>query len=673
MPGFVARTFAAIPQSSRQEDIQSVCDAPARSADATGAELLLARVLARCAEDAKRWQALRPAADALPQAFVSYYLSYLAGHPQNAAALKSLAVAEARLGNYANAIRADRRALRLNPQDRAAQAHLAQVLSWDRQYDASIQIYNELLQKSPKDRTLIESLARVYSWAGRPADALRMEKRLEALDSSSPQFALAVARLEMSLKENRDAGKTLHSLLSQHPQNFEAHLMAARLDQNEGHLHKALADYNWALGQNFKNVTALYGAAQIDTYLGRPDRAYPLALRLAEERPKDFDALLLLARINRARGRRKAALALLSRAAHLSPDNAEVQALRKQIQDETAVTIYTTGSYVREVARANGAGAITEDLNAYTGGVKIGFNVLPKSQSYVFLTATPSNSPAGGIQGAVAPAELLYGQTTEISKKLLVRGGAGVVRMGPGQTFSVAGAPPLARSMAFTPVGFAGASFLPAPRLRLDFAVSRSAITYTPASVRFGVTQVRIDAAVSYAFDARTHFRATFFHERDSAPVYDQTNFALGGAVLLERNGRDQGSGGSVALDRSVIRWERGSLDLGYSGLAFGYAGQRRGVFMGFFNPTFYQRHFVTSRVQGRVWGPVDYTLVGDFGIQQVDQGEPVTRAFEVGPALTFQVSRRHSITIGYLHYNFAQSLGKLTGNALQLSSDWSF
>jgi len=94
---------------------------------------------------------------------------------------------------------------------------------------------------------------------------------------------------------------------------------------------------------------------------------------------------------------------------------------------------------------------------------------------------------------------------------------------------------------------------------------------------------------------------------------------------------------------------------------------------MGFFNPTFYQRHFVTSRVQGRVWGPVDYTLVGDFGIQQVDQGEPVTRAFEVGPALTFQVSRRHSITIGYLHYNFAQSLGKLTGNALQLSSDWSF
>lgn len=625
------------------------------------------------AEDARRWQLLRPAPGSPPQAFVNYYRSYLVDHPQNTAALKNLAVTEARLGDYAAAIREDRTALRLSPQDSAAQAHLALVLSWHRQYSASIGIYLTLVRKSPKDSVLLESLARVYRWSGKQEEALRTEKDLQVLDPSNEQFAVAVARLEINLKEDDAAGKTLHGLLRDHPQDLDAHLLEARFEQSEGHLDKALTDYDWALGQDFKNVTALYGAAQIDFYLGQPDPAYPLAMRLVRERPADLDALLLLARIDRARGHRKFALTLLSRAAQLRPNNPEVRALRKQIHDESLVAIHTTASYVREVAQANGPGTVTEDLNAYGGGMRIGFNALPKSQSYVFLSSTPSNSPSGGIQGAVAPAELLYGQTTEISKSLFVRGGVGVVRMGPGETFTVAGESPLARSVSFTPVAFGGASFIPAPKLRLDFAVSRSAITYTPASVRFGATEVRIDAGVSYAFDVRTHIHAALFHEIDSSPIYDQANFALGGAVLLERNGRDQGTGASADLDREIIHSERLSLDVGYSGLVLGYAGQRREVFMGFFNPTFYQRHFATSRLHGKLWGPLDYALVGDFGIQQVDQGEPVTRAFQAGPALTFRISRRHSITIGYLHYDFAQSLGKLKGNALQLSSDWSF
>ncbi|HLI30127.1 MAG TPA: tetratricopeptide repeat protein [Terriglobia bacterium] len=625
-------------------------------------------------EDSRRWHSLRPAPGSPPQAFVSYYLSYLADHPQDAAALKNLAAAEAQIGNYTAAIRADQHALRLNPQDRSAQTHLARVLSWDRQYGASIKIYRALLQSSPKDRTLLESLARVYLWSGQRQDALDVERRLQALDPANEQFALAAARLEMNLKKNQAADRTLHGILSQHPQNFEAHLLAAREEQSEGHLHKALKEYEWALGQNFKNVTALYGAAQINTYLGHPDRAYPLAMRLVEEHPRDFDALLLLARLDRERGRRKAAMALLSRAAQLSPANPELQALKEQIQGESSVTIRTTGSYVREVAQSAGPfPGVTEDLNAYSGGMRVGFNALPKSQSYVLLSATPSNSPSGGIQGAAAPTELLYGQTTEISKSLFVRGGAGVVRMGPGEIFTVAELPPRVRSLSFTPIAFAGASFLPQPRLHFDFAVSRSAITYTPASVRFGATDIRIDLGVSYTLDPRTQFRAALFHEIDSSPVYDQTDFALGGAVLLERNGRDSGNGASADIERTVLRSERLALSLGYSGLLLGYTGQRRGVFMGFFNPAFYQRHFMTSRLHGKLWGPMDYTLVGDFGVQQVDQGRPVTRAFQAGPALTFRMSRQHSVTIGYLHYDFAQSLGKLKGNILQFSSDWSF
>ncbi|MGH9354676.1 MAG: tetratricopeptide repeat protein [Terriglobia bacterium] len=570
-------------------------------------------------------------------------------------------------------IGADCSALPVNSQEAAAQAHRALVLSWNRQYSASINIYQTLVHRSPNDRALLHSLARVYRWAGQREDALRVEKRLQALDPSSEVVALAIARLELSLKQNDAAGKTLGSLLRGHPQDFDAHLLRARLDQGEGHLHKALEDYEWALGQNFKNAIALYGAAQIDYYLGRADHAYPLASRLVEEQPKDTDALLLLARIDRARGHRKSALALLSSAARLHPANSEVIALTRQIQDESAVTIHTTASYAREVAQPDGPGSVTEDLNAYGGAMRIAFTALPKSQSFVLLSSTPSNSPAGGIRGAVAPSELLYGQTTQFSKRLSVRGGMGIARMGPGEIFIISGEPPPARSVSFTPIAFGGASFLPSSKLRLDFAVSRNAITATPASVRLGATQIRVEANVSYAFDPRTRIRAAAFHEIDSAPVYDQANFALGGEVFLAKKGRDQGTGGSADITRRIIDSERLSLDVGYSGLVLGYAGERRGVFMGFFNPSFYQRHFATSSLHAKLWGPVDLTLAGDFGIQQVDQGQAIARAFQAGPAITFRLGRRRSITAGYLHYDFAQSLGKLKGNALMLSSDWSF
>ncbi len=611
-----------------------------------------------------------PPSGSPPQTFVRYYLRYLSDHPQDQAALRSLAVAEGQLGNYAAAIAADQGALHLNPQDVSAERHLALVLSWNRQYSASIKIYLALLQKSPKSRSLLQSLSRVYVWSGQRKQALQVDSTLQSLDPSSEPYAISAARLNMDLENDSAADKILLHLLGQQPNDVEARILEAQLRQKEGRLGQALDDYDLVLAEDFENAPALYGAAQIDFYQGRSARAFPLATRLVEERPADFDALLLLARIDRARSRRKAALALLSRAALLNSGNRDVKALEAQIHTESAVTIHTAASYAREVGQ-DGFGRETEDLNSYGGSTRIGFSMLPKSQSYVQLSSSPTNSPAGGIQGAVAPAELFYGQTTQISGSITARGGAGVVRMGPGEIFMTGPSP--TRSVAFTPVGFAGFGFRPVPKVSLDIAVSRDAITYTPTSVRFGATRARLDASLSYALDGRTRFRASYFHERDSAPVYEQTNFALSGAVLLERNGNDSGTGGSVEVNRGILHLERLSLDIGYSGTAFGYTGQSRGVFMGFFNPTFYQRHFATSRFQGKLWGPLDYTLLVDFGVQQVDQGQPLTQAYQAGPALTLRLSRGHSITIGYLHYNSALSLGKLKGNVLTLSSDWGF
>lgn len=636
----------------------------------------------RRAEDAARWKKLRPAPGSPPAATVSYSISYLADHPDDRAALEELTMAEARLKNYPAALGGAERALRLDPEDRTAQDQLAQILSWDRQYDASIRIYQRMLREAPEDVRTLENLARVYAWAGRWHEALRTEQRLLAIEPQNVRTRLAVARLEIRLKDDSEARKNLALILRQHPQEREARLELARLELRNGHLELALKDYSFLFGSNFEDPDALYGAARIYYYLGNPARALPLAETLVRERPKDFDALMLLARVQHALGHQKSALKFVRMASRLSPGNPEAAELRAQIHHGSAVTLHTSASYAREVTFRDPfvtnrgfqmPGRPLEDLNSYSAVMKVGFAFLPRSSSYVSIASMPSNSPMGGIQGAVAPAEVLYGQTTQISKPLILRGGLGLVRMGPGEFAGVAGQMQPLETLGITPIGFLGYSFLPNQKLRFDLTASRAAITYTPTSVRFGARRTRIEAGLRYAFNSRTTLDAILYHEKDFSALYDQMRSDLGGTTLLERNGRDNGNGGSLVFTRNLIRGERFSLDAGYSGLAFGYAGERRGVFMGFFNPLFYQQHLATSHFYGRFWGPVGYGLIADFGVQQADEAAPFTRAIKIGPRLSFRLSPRISLNLGYLHYDFAQSLGSIKGNVVQLSTDWRF
>jgi tetratricopeptide (TPR) repeat protein len=632
-------------------------------------------VIARNA-DAQYWAAVRPPAGAPPEALLAYSISFLSDHPGNPAALRELVAAAGRLKDYPAAIRLGWRALQNNPNNHDIQAELARILSWDHQYNAAITLYQKLLRESPDDREMLEALARVYAWSGRLSDSLQVEKKLVADKPSNPQYRLELARLELRLHRNGSARKCLSTLLRMHPLNRDARLELARLDMKEAKLQEASTEFRTLLGHNFQDPDALYGAARIDYYKGDLRRALPLATNLVSERPKDSDALLLLARIERALHQRKAALALLDRASQLNPRNQELESLRKTIHEESSVSVHTSASYAREVAIAGPLptsygsslpSRTVEDLNMYGASTRVNFAFLPESSSYFLTAFTPSNSPLGGIQGAVAPAEFLYGQSTQVLSNLTVRGGFGVVRMGPGEFFATSGP---VTSLAISPVGYMGATLLLNPKLSFDFTASQTPITYTPTSTRFGARQKRIDAALNYKLDPRTRLRIKFFRDRDLSSLYDQTR---GRAVLLERNGYDRGTGGQWMLTRNLIRSQWFSCDAGYAGMAFSYAGQNQGVFMGFFNPAFYQQHLITSRFYGQFWGPVQYTLTADAGIQQTDAGGPLALAQEVGPGVTVHMSRPLSVTVGYLHYNFAQSLGSLRGNVVQFSTDYHF
>lgn len=633
--------------------------------------------------DHSRWAAMRPPMNAPVQAWLGYETSYLADHPSDPAALSRLATAEARLRLYARAIHADQTALKAEPNDAEARQQMAVVLAWSHQYAAAIRVDRDLLRNHPGNRAALAHLAQTDSWAGNWKDALAASEALLAAKPGSVEARLNIARAEIRLRNPRAADATLGAILHQHPNNRKAHLARAQLELKGGHLAAALGDYNAVLAKDFTDPDACYGAARIYFYLNQPQRAEPLAIRAASERPGDVDYLLLESRIELALDHWRSARAALRRASVLAPSSAEVLKVKDQMRPRRRVTIETTSSYARETATqdpftsASGRyspGRNVEDLNTYGSSIRTGFSFLPRSSSYVLLASTPSNSPVGGIKGTVAPAEALYGQTTRLSKFLTLRGGIGIARLGPGELptgvlpYNPVQAVP-ARALAA--VGYVGYSIMPSSALSFDFSTSRAVNADTPVSVRLGVMETRARAEIDYAIDARTHVAASFDHIVDSSPNFYDTYYPFGVAIF--RNGRDVGNEGRLRFDHNLIQDERFSLDAGYSGLAFGFRSRYPGTWMGFFNPRFYQRHFATIRVEERLFGRLRLGFRGGAGMQQVEESAPFTRAFRLSPSLGVRVSRRLGFTLGYTHYDFSQALGTVQGDALSVETRWIF
>ena len=105
----------------------------------------------------------------------------------------------------------------------------------------------------------------------------------------------------------------------------------------------------------------------------------------------------------------------------------------------------------------------------------------------------------------------------------------------------------------------------------------------------------------------------------------------------------------------------------------YGFEGGPQKPYLGFFNPDFYQRHYLTPHLYGKLHGPLGYDLLVGMGVQQVEQGSPLTQAMLINPALTLRASARLALTLGCTHYDSSQALGTLRGNAVRLTTDWKF
>jgi tetratricopeptide (TPR) repeat protein len=626
--------------------------------------------ISRAEEDAK-WLALQPPSGAPPQDLLTYYEKRLAAYPDDLQALKGRAYAQTQLNDFPAAIQSYQRVLEKYPDDHTSKMELARLSGREGQYDVSIKYYREVLKDSPDDSEALEGLARVYVWSKQDREALPIYQGLLARDPANNDYRLELARIQLRLQDEAGAHEAFNSVLSSDPQNREAHLGLARLDLSRGDRPSALKHYEEVLKQNPIDSTALLGKAQLAYYQGDMPLAYAMTSQVVVAQPDNFDAVLLLANIEHARRNRRNSLDLLDRAAKLSPGNTEVLALQQRIRDETAVTFRTSASYARELGTSEEFGT-HEDLRTFSYGATLGFSVLPRTDSYLTVAYLPSNSPLGGIRGAVGPAQFLYRQTTRFSKYFTLRAGAGMVRFGPGTELVEPGDPdPLRVQLAKqSPVGLAGVTITPTKKFSIDLDASRAAINYTPTSVRLGVIQERLSAGLNYNFTSRTELKLEYFYGRYSTRPFDFVNTVTGQTVSQDVVERNWAHGGSIDFNQVVYTSDRFSFDAGYEARAFGFRGDS---WLGFFNPSFYQRHLGVGRIYGNLFGPVDYDMSGGVGVQQTRQGTDLKRGFRISPALTFRVSRRFSFTIGYTHYNASQALGTLRGNAVRFTTDWKF
>ena len=602
----------------------------------------------------------------------------LSASPDDVDALEAMARAEAARKQFAEAIAAYRRVLALTPDDRAAKIQLARLLAWNHQYDASIWTYQSVLALAPDDVDVLEGLAAVTEWSGKPADAAALYARLASSHPQNAGYVYQAARLEAAIHQYPAARDRLATVLALDPEQIDARLLLAQLELKEGQYTSAVRQFERVLASRSNDPAALMGAAQAQYYRGDLSAAYVEGSKLVQQQPQNFDAIYLLASIERARGHYDEAWSLLRRAGRISAHNPEVAYLHERLRQQSPTVVHVTAGYAHETGTPGpspNAESIAEDLSTVSFGSQLDFVWLPRTTSSFSLGLFPTRSVTEA-PGSVVPGQFLYRQTTRLTSRLSVRAGFGMERFGREKLVNLRGYQQ--DSAAPTPIGFAGASFSFTARASGDFTWTRSGLPYTPLAAWLGVVSDRTEAGLNLDLDPRSTLRMAYFEDSLSTPTHwvDRLMYLPNGQAYetpYVEPDREHGSGGTLDFDHRLVEGERVALEAGFSAAVLGYNGPRDNIYIGIFTPRFYQRELLTSKLSGRISSRLGYSLATDLGVQQADQRQPFKCAFTVSPSFEVKVTPYLSTTLGYTYYDTSLALGVVHGNGVRLGIDWKF
>ncbi|HLY61549.1 MAG TPA: tetratricopeptide repeat protein [Terriglobia bacterium] len=641
------------------------------------------------AEEQARWDSLRPAPGSPPEDFSRYFEKRLASYPDDVIAMRGWAQAQAQLKTYAAAIRAYQQLSEKYPEDVDARLEWARLLGLNGQTEESIKVYQRIVEDHPAHDEALVKLAGMYGQAHRPQEAVAIYKKLSARYPTDLGYKLETARLELALHDYPAARDVLASVLFADPRNHEARIGLAQLELSEGAWDASLKHFSQLLKEDADDPDALMGKARITYYKGNLEQAQSSAELMVKKQPRNFDAIFLLANIENARGNHRGALALLDQAAALTPKDEGVLKMKEQVSEEARVTITTSAAFSREIGppgacfATHGCGQtdLHEDLRSSSLGTTIQTTIIPRTESFFSFASLPTDSPLGrdsfgvpiptGISGAVAPEQFLYRQSSHLNSQLVLRVGGGWIRFGPGIPVQIPEQSGKINSAVSSALAQAGVGFTPSRKLNFNLDVDRSAVPYSPTSVRLGVMESRVQVGLDFFPTHRTEIHADFFFANFDSERFLAANSIKGQTVFSQNTDHDQAHGGSVTFNSNIVRAAHLSFDAGFASQFYGFSGQTQTSFMGFFNPGFFQSQLLTTRIYGRLWGPISFDFSDGVGVQQTEHSGALTRALNLSPGITLKMSRKFFLTLGYTHYNTGQSLGTLRGNAVRVTTIW--
>jgi len=654
----------------------------------------------------------------LPAAIQSYQ-QVLEKYPDDRTSKMELARLSGRQGQYDVSIKYYREVLKDSPDDSETLEGLARVYVWAKQDREALPIYQGLLARDPANNAYRLELARIQARLQDQAAARETFTSVLAADPQNREALLALARLDLGRGDRPSALNRYEEVLKQAPNDSTALLGKAQIAYYHGDMPLAYATTSQVLATEPENFDAVFLLANIEHARRNRRKSLDLLDRAAKLSPGNTEVLAMQQRI-----REESAVTLTTSASYA-----------REIGPASEFTAGGIGFLPERTIGGLANEDVRFETYSSTLGVPLiprvdsyfSFTSLPTQSPPLPTRDAQGNQISTPITGAVAPWIFVSRHVWRPSRFLTIRGGAGVARFGPpevdrlprltgdlatisanyGSALSALGInPERTETFEFKPVGMAGVTIAPSKKFSIDLDWTRSPAVYfpTPYAMKRRLSQTRFSGGLNFSPTPRTDLNFDFFYARlftDAELTYsldnaqldvqplnvpcpaatpteiargDTTHTCLGGNLITQRAVlHDWGHGGAITFNQNLVHSERFSLDGGYRGIAYGYAGRQRQVFLGFFNPPFYQNHMVTGRIYGKLFGPVGYDWHGAFGLQQTNHGGPLTRSSTISPSFSFKVSPHLTLGIGYTHYNSAQVLGPLRGNAVRFTTDWKF
>ncbi|MBM4195510.1 MAG: tetratricopeptide repeat protein [Gammaproteobacteria bacterium] len=270
--------------------------------------------------------------------------------PSRATTLSSRAAFEATIaavdaGDLGRAEALCREALAARPRDVNASGLLGAILvKLNRNEEAEAEL-RRVIALAPGFAKPHEDLGYLLTRLGRPAEALALLEVATTLDETQESAWHALGRALAMLGRGREADAAFERCFALSP---ERRLMALAAEhQKEGRFAEAAQLYRRVLRQRPRNVDALRLLAAIALRNGKADKAERL-LERAIAIASDFTAALLdLGRLRKEQERYAEALQCFDRALALEPDNPQVHYLRGSTLASAALTREAVAAYER--------------------------------------------------------------------------------------------------------------------------------------------------------------------------------------------------------------------------------------------------------------------------------------------------------------------------------------